>query len=224
MRGKRGFIKTVSSPHKRFIMIVAVMFLFSGLKSLSWADDMTETGKSVTNVKKVDNPPKEEALSEENSPEEIEERKRILDSARQVLELRLKALHMSMENSDGDEAESKAIDQQAVTKLINIYENMSPREAAAVFDVMDPRVLVEISSRMNTRKLSAIMAQMSRERVNMVSQYLVGVRKFRNSSSFSFSAIDGNMSDESLSGNNNENDNSKTKQKSRAKTLLPSRQ
>lgn len=114
------------------------------------------------------------------SPEQqIEEQQRIFSSVKEALEARFKSLNKSMANLSERVDNNKLVSQDAAQRLVGIYENMRPREAATVFNVMDPHVLIALAASMNTRKLSAIMAYMNADRVNMVSQYMVGLRHFR---------------------------------------------
>lgn len=110
--------------------------------------------------------------------QDLDDQKRILEAARKALAMHSRTVHQSLSLSSKDIDNKQLLNRDATLRLVGIYENMRPRDAAAVFNVMDPHVLVAIAAAMNTRKLSAIMAQMSRDRVNMVSQYLVGVRRF----------------------------------------------
>jgi flagellar motility protein MotE (MotC chaperone) len=41
-----------------------------------------------------------------------------------------------------------------------MYENMKPKEAAAIFDVMDMKVLVEVTSKMAPKKAGDVIAKM----------------------------------------------------------------
>lgn len=110
--------------------------------------------------------------------EQMQEQQRILGSARKALEMRFHLLNQSMAVLSDHVDNHKLVPQDAAARLVGIYEAMRPREAAAVFNVMDPHVLIAIAASMNIRKLSGIMAHMTPDRVNMVSQYLVGVRHF----------------------------------------------
>ncbi len=42
-----------------------------------------------------------------------------------------------------------------------MYEGMSPKEAARIFDKLDQTVLVDVASVMNPKKLAAVLAVMS---------------------------------------------------------------
>lgn len=120
---------------------------------------------------------KQGSIDEEQK--KLEEQKRVLDSARIVLEERMRAIDNSMAELSEKQARHRETMAAETTRLVKIYEEMPPREAAAVFNIMDIHVLVSIANSMNPRKISAIMGYMFPERVNTVSQYLAGVRNFR---------------------------------------------
>ena len=52
--------------------------------------------------------------------------------------------------------------------LVKVYENMKPKDAAAVFEQLDMAVLLELLDRMNERKLAAILAAMDPARAQAV--------------------------------------------------------
>ncbi|RUT26242.1 hypothetical protein C0V97_07675 [Asaia sp. W19] len=115
----------------------------------------------------------------EDEQHRLEEQKHVLDSARIALEDRMRAIDNSMAELAEKQAQHKELMVAETSRLVKIYEEMPPREAAAVFNIMDIHVLVSIANSMNPRKISAIMGYMFPERVNTVSQYLAGVRSFR---------------------------------------------
>lgn len=52
--------------------------------------------------------------------------------------------------------------------LVKVYENMKPKDAAAVFEQLDMKVLLELLDRMNERKLAAVLAAMDPARAQAV--------------------------------------------------------
>jgi flagellar motility protein MotE (MotC chaperone) len=54
-----------------------------------------------------------------------------------------------------DEQESKQL-----TRLVNIYEKMKPKDAARIFEDLDQDVLLKVVERMNERKTAPILAEM----------------------------------------------------------------
>ncbi|MCX5614932.1 MotE family protein [Bombella saccharophila] len=120
----------------------------------------------------------DDGLPSNDAEQQMQEQQRIFAAARKALELRLHVLSQSKAAFSETVDNHKLVPKEAAARLVGIYEVMRPGEAAAVFNVMDPHVLIAIAASMNTRKLSAIMAHMTPDRVNLVSQYLVGVRHF----------------------------------------------
>jgi len=119
----------------------------------------------------------------EDEQNKLEEQKHVLDSARIVLEDKMRAIDNSMAELAEKQAQHRELMLAETSRLVKIYEEMPPREAAAVFNIMDIHVLVSIAYNMNPRKISAVMGYMYPERVNTVSQYLAGVRSFRSNHS-----------------------------------------
>jgi flagellar motility protein MotE (MotC chaperone) len=116
--------------------------------------------------------PAERALAERlgERREQIEARQRELDMREKLLETAEKKLEgrvgelrsvedkleTKKDSSDGSEA-------QGIKKLVIMYENMKPRDAARVFDRLPSDVLVPVVLQMNPRKMSEVLASMSAE-------------------------------------------------------------
>jgi flagellar motility protein MotE (MotC chaperone) len=49
---------------------------------------------------------------------------------------------------------------QQLTRLVNIYEKMKPKDAARIFEDLDQEVLLKVVERMNERKTAPILAEM----------------------------------------------------------------
>ncbi|GAB6969130.1 hypothetical protein JCM25156A_31690 [Komagataeibacter kakiaceti JCM 25156] len=107
------------------------------------------------------------------------EQKHVLDAAKTALNEKMHDLDASMALLAEKQAAHRENVLAETDRLVKIYEDMPPKEAAAVFNIMDIHVLVSIASQMNPRKIAAIMGSMTPERVNLVSQFLAGVRSFR---------------------------------------------
>lgn len=110
---------------------------------------------------------------------EIAAQQKVLDAAKAALDVRMNDLDSSLALLKQKQAAQRAVADGETDRLVKIYEDMPPKEAAAVFNIMDLHVLVAVSARMNTRKISAIMGNMSPERVNLISQYMAGIRSFK---------------------------------------------
>lgn len=107
------------------------------------------------------------------------EQKRVLDAAKLALEEKMRNLDATLALLAEKQAAHRETVSAETDRLVKIYEEMPAKEAAAVFNIMDIHVLVSIVSKMTPRKVSAVMGVMIPERVNLISQYLAGVRTFR---------------------------------------------
>lgn len=93
---------------------------------------------------------------------ELDLREKLLDSAEKKLGGRvddLKALEEKVEGPRKKEGD----DNQAVKKLVIMYEAMKPKDAARVFDRLALDVLVPVVQQMSPRKMSEVLAVMSPE-------------------------------------------------------------
>ncbi|MBR2123559.1 MAG: hypothetical protein IJ934_00020 [Acetobacter sp.] len=130
---------------------------------------------------------------------ELKEQKRVLDAAKVALDEKMRNLNAMLTLL----AEKQAAHQETMSaetdRLVKIYEDMPPKEAAAVFNIMDIHVLVPVVSKMIPRKVSAILGVMLPERVNLISQYLAGIRTFH--SPHGFDGI--GHTDQATTGNSN---------------------
>ncbi|MGL4440145.1 MAG: MotE family protein [Bosea sp. (in: a-proteobacteria)] len=109
--------------------------------------------------------------------ERLGERREQIDARQRELDLREKLLETAERKLDGRVGELKAVEEkldakkddkegseaQGLKKLIVMYENMKPKDAARVFDRLPSDVLVPMVLQMNPRKMSEVMAAMSPE-------------------------------------------------------------
>ncbi len=94
---------------------------------------------------------------------ELDLREKLLETAERKLDGRvgeLKAVEEKLETkaTEGDGSES-----QGLKKLVIMYENMKPKDAARVFDRLPSDVLVPVVLQMNPRKMSEVLASMTPE-------------------------------------------------------------
>jgi flagellar motility protein MotE (MotC chaperone) len=59
-------------------------------------------------------------------------------------------------------------EKQKIVSLVKIYENMKPKDAAAIFEKLDMEVLLKVINAMSERKVSPILANLSPERAQEV--------------------------------------------------------
>ena len=64
-----------------------------------------------------------------------------------------------------------------IIRLVKIYENMKPQNAAQVFESMDIQILVEIAGKMKEANLAKIMDKMNVEKAKVITEKLAMQRK-----------------------------------------------
>jgi len=94
---------------------------------------------------------------------ELDMREKLLETAERKLDGRVGELKAVEEKLDGKKDEKADAEAQGLKKLIIMYENMKPKDAARVFDRLPSDVLVPMVLQMNPRKMSEVMASMSAE-------------------------------------------------------------
>lgn len=62
--------------------------------------------------------------------------------------------------------------QQRINSLVDVYQRMRAKDAAAVFDGLDDEVLIEVASRMRQANLAEVMGRMEPERARRLTQML----------------------------------------------------
>jgi len=125
--------------------------------------------------------------------EALADRRKSLDARENDVAMREKLLAAAEARIDEKIAELKTLKGQIDTvfkaeetegdakydSLVKVYENMKPKDAAAVFERLDMAVLLELLERMNERKLAAIMAAMDPERAQAVTVELATANENR---------------------------------------------
>jgi len=121
----------------------------------------------------------------------LAERRRVLESREQELQIRTGLLTAAEARIDKKIEELKVLretingliktfDAQQDAKLLSlvkIYENMKPKEAAKIFEDMEMDILLEVAERMKERKLSPIMAKMNPEKAREMTVELARLRQ-----------------------------------------------
>ncbi len=71
----------------------------------------------------------------------------------------------------------KSKDEAQLASLVKIYENMKPKDAAAIFDNLELPVLVDVTGRMKEAKLAPVLAAMTPERARLLTVKLAERRR-----------------------------------------------
>ncbi len=94
---------------------------------------------------------------------ELDMREKLLETAERKLDGRVGELKAVEDKLEGKKDEKDSGETQGLKKLVIMYENMKPKDAARVFDRLPSDVLVPMVLQMNPRKMSEVMASMSAE-------------------------------------------------------------
>jgi len=123
--------------------------------------------------------------------QQLAERRQVLESREQELEIRSGLLAAAESRIDKKVEELKVLretisgliktfDAQQDAKLLSlvkIYENMKPKEAARIFEEFEMDTLLEVAERMKERKLAPIMAKMDPEKARDMTVELSRLRQ-----------------------------------------------
>ena len=100
--------------------------------------------------------------------EELESREKVLDTREGMLQAGEKRVDTKVAELKDLQAKIQSLlktynDQEAakMKSLVKIYEDMKPKDAAAIFEQLDMDVLLDIIDRMKEAKVAPVLAQMN---------------------------------------------------------------
>lgn len=91
---------------------------------------------------------------------DLEARRLVVEAAEQRLAERIAGLEAIEARISALVDERKAQDDAQFAALVNMYENMKPKDAAEIFNDLAMDVLLRVAQSMNPRKMSPVMARM----------------------------------------------------------------
>ncbi|UWQ53894.1 MotE family protein [Leisingera caerulea] len=115
---------------------------------------------------------REQALAAREA--EIQDRMKALAIADQAIDRKLAALEQAEEKLRATLALADGATEEDVTRLTSVYEQMKPKEAAALFEEMDPAFAAGFLARMQPEAAAGIMAGLSPEAAYTISVVLAG--------------------------------------------------
>ncbi|MCB2053997.1 MAG: hypothetical protein KDE35_07125 [Geminicoccaceae bacterium] len=111
--------------------------------------------------------------------EAIERREAALNIEQRTLELLRQDLRSYVAKIEGLRDEVAALvetideeDRRRIEQLVDVYEKMKAKQAAAIFDRLEPDVLLEVARRMREAKLAAVLARMDPPRARFLTTEL----------------------------------------------------
>lgn len=146
-------------------------------------EDGEEHGAAAADEGEERQPPRPRDTGPQFSRAEVEmlqslvERRETLELRGRELDIRENLLSAAEERIDDKIAQLKNIEatiedllkrhddqeEQKLSSLVRIYENMKPKQAARIFEELDIDILIDVAERMNERKIAPILAQMTPE-------------------------------------------------------------
>lgn len=109
--------------------------------------------------------------------ERFQHQQKALEQEQKELDEKLQALGRNASELSAQQEQRRQDVEQSIARLAHIYEQMPPRDAAAMFNILDMRVLVPVAQHMIPRRISDVIGNMQPDRANILSQYLAGIRK-----------------------------------------------
>jgi len=107
---------------------------------------------------------------------EMDTRQELLAAAERRLEERLAELKRVETRVQALTVAADDTQNQRIVQLVDVYQRMRAKDAAAVFDALDQDVLVEVASRMRQANLAEVMGKMSPARARQLTIWLAHER------------------------------------------------
>lgn len=92
--------------------------------------------------------------------ESISMKENILNATEKKINRKMDELHSLKDEVEAILKEYQDKENRKITRLVKIYENMKPQDAAKIFDAMDMDILLEVIDNMKEAKAAPILAKM----------------------------------------------------------------
>ncbi|MFK8040503.1 MAG: MotE family protein [Rickettsiaceae bacterium] len=104
--------------------------------------------------------------------EDIKLQEQLLDVTKSKIEGKIQALEAEQKRLQNTMANYDKQEHQKIMRLVKIYENMKPKDAAKIFDELEITTLIELVRNMKEMKVAPIIASMNVEKARDLSSYL----------------------------------------------------
>ncbi len=104
--------------------------------------------------------------------QEIDTRAELMNAAQQRLDQRLTELRRLESTVQGMLGQLDEAEEQRLAGLVDVYQRMRAKDAAAVFDGLNDDVLVQVASRMRQQNLAEVMGRMDPVRARTLTERL----------------------------------------------------
>ncbi|MBN66813.1 MAG: hypothetical protein CMM94_04515 [Rickettsiales bacterium] len=109
----------------------------------------------------------------------LEMREKLLDATEMRIDDKIKEMKTLQEQTQVLLKQYEKHEEAQVNSLVKIYENMKPKDAAAIFNEMDMPILLEVIDQMSERKVAPVLAGMSPQKARDVTEELAELRKIK---------------------------------------------
>ena len=102
----------------------------------------------------------------------LEIKEQLLEASSKKVDNKLNELKKLKAETENLLATYESKEDAKIKSLVKVYENMKPKDAAAIFEEMDMPILLEIAGKMSERKVSPILAEMTAKKAKDVTELL----------------------------------------------------
>lgn len=124
--------------------------------------DDTAVGISRSEVEVLENLSQRRAALDARE-NDIVMRERLLEAAERRVDERIAELSAIQARIEGLLLQRDEEEEAQLQSLVTVYENMRPKDAAAIFERLDQQILVDVASRMREARIAPILAEMQPE-------------------------------------------------------------
>jgi flagellar motility protein MotE (MotC chaperone) len=111
---------------------------------------------------------------------ELDSRAALMEAAENQIDKKIKELKVIERNISNLLAEHDKDKKRKIAKMVNIYQNMKPKEAARILQELELPTLLLVVEKMSERKLAPIMAKMTPKKATEITVELSRLRQLPN--------------------------------------------
>jgi len=108
---------------------------------------------------------------------ELDVRANLLKAAETRIDKKVQALKALQSTIEQSMVQHDKEQEEKLSSLIKIYENMKPKDAGRIFEELEMDVLLEVADKMNKRRLAPILAKMAPKKARDVTEELFRLRR-----------------------------------------------
>jgi flagellar motility protein MotE (MotC chaperone) len=109
----------------------------------------------------------------------IEQREALMQAAEKRIAEKVNELKVIQAKLESSLKKQETEREEQLRRLVKVYENMKPKEAARIFEQLDDAVLIDVAERMKEVKLAPVLASMEPKKATLVTTELAKRRQAR---------------------------------------------